>query len=117
MTHGTILPIVYVVGPLRHESPAQVAAHVMTAQAAAVALARLGFAPYCPHANLAHGLGQIDESDASAINDTFLRLSAAVLLLPGWGNSEGSRDEVEKARRLGLLRFRSIQEASEWQQR
>jgi hypothetical protein len=117
MTPDTALPVVYVIGPLRSSSPAQVAANVMTAQAACVALAKLGYAPYCPHSNLGHGLGQIDESDASAINDTFLRLSAAVLLLPGWGNSEGSRDEVEKARRLGLLRFRSIQEASEWQQR
>lgn len=117
MTPDAILPIAYIIGPLRHENPVQVAAHVMTAQAAAVALARLGYAPYCPHANLGHGLGSVDEADAEAINDTFLRLSSVALLLPGWGNSVGSRAEVDKARRLGVLRFRSIQEAAEWRHR
>lgn len=109
--------LVYIAGPFRHASQTQVAANVMTAQAAAVALARLGFVPYCPHANLGHAFGQIDEATAEAINDAFLRLSDGIWLLPGWGQSVGARRELELAKSLGLQIFRSAHEVSAWAQR
>lgn len=109
--------VCYIAGPFRSSDHAQRAAHVLTAQAAAVDLARIGFAPYCPHANLGHAFGAIDERVATEVNTAFLRLCDAFLLLPGWGESLGTRAELEEARRLGLPVFESIQEVRAWRQR
>lgn len=109
--------VVYAAGPFTSPDAKQRAAHVLTAQAAAVDLARAGFACYCPHANLGHAFGAIDESTAAQINTTFLRLCDALLLLPGWGNSLGTRIELIEARRLGLPVFQSIQEVRAWRRR
>lgn len=110
-------PVIYIAGPFRHASATQMAANVMTAQAAAVAVAQAGAAPYCPHAAIGHAFGQIAESDAEAINDAFLRLSDGIWLLPGWGQSVGARRELELAKSLGLQIFRSAHEVSAWAQR
>lgn len=106
--------IVYAAGPFRTLDPKQRAAHVLTAQAAAVDLARLGYACYCPHANLGHAFGAIDEGTAARINTTFLRLCDALLLLPGWGESVGTRAELTEAKALGLPVFESLHEVRAW---
>jgi len=109
--------VCYIAGPFRSSDPRQMAAHTLTAQHAAADLARLGYAPYCPHANLGHAFGAVDEGVAAQINTTFLRLCDALLLLPGWGNSLGTRIELIEAKRLGLPVFQSIEEVRAWRQR
>ena len=102
--------ICYVAGPFRHASRAQMAANVLTAQAAAVMLVQAGWSPYVPHANLGHAYGLIPEADADAANDAFLACADAIYLLPGWGQSMGARRELEQARKWGLLVFREASE-------
>ena len=106
--------VIFVSGPFRAESQAQMAAHTMTAQAAALRLAQLGWAVYCPHTNIGHAFGQLDEADAEAINDAFLAKSDAILLLPGWGQSIGARRELEQAKARSLIVFRSLGEVMQW---
>lgn len=106
--------VIFLSGPFRHPDKAQMAENVLTAQAAAVGVARLGFIPYCPHSNIGHAYGLISEAHAEAINLAFLRLSDALYLLPGWGQSIGARGELEEAKRLGLPIFRSPAEVRAW---
>lgn len=106
--------LVFVCGPLRSANPQQVEAHRMTAMRAALDLATMGLAPYCPHANLSHGLGVIDETDAEAVNLSFLRLADALLRLPGWGQSVGSRHEIQHAVEWGIPIFDSLKEVKAW---
>jgi len=108
---------VYIAGPFSSPNPQQMAAHVLTAQAAAVALAQIGVAPYCPHAALGYAYGLISEDVARQINESYLRDSDAMLLLPGWGNSKGTRDELALVRQLGIPKFRSVHEVAEWRRR
>ena len=107
-------PIAYVAGPFRHNNPQQVAAHVLTAQAAALMLAAAGCAAYVPHANIGYGLGLIDESDAEGVNMTFLALSDAVFVLPGWRLSVGAKAEVKYARERGIPIFASKEGICDW---
>ena len=107
-------PIVYIAGPFRAARASQMAAHILTAQAAAVLLCRLGCSPYTPHANLGHGFGHIREATASAVNDAFLSVAEAIYLLPGWRQSVGTLAEVETAMRLGLPRLQSPAEVRVW---
>lgn len=106
--------VCYIAGPFRHSSPAQMAAHVLTAQAAAADLARLGWAPYCPHANLGHAYGQIDEPLATRINTRFLDLADAIYLLPGWEASPGAQQEVRHMRRSRKPTFDSLAAVRAW---
>lgn len=112
-----MIRVLYLAGPFRHPKPEMMAAHTLTAQFYATELAKLGVVPYCPHSNLGHAYGQIDEGTAERINDEFLRRSDALVLLPGWGQSVGARRELEHAKRLGLPVFRSLDEVRAWQQR
>ena len=63
----------------------------------AVELARLGAAPYCPHANLGHAFGHIEETTAREVNMAFLGACDAVVLLPGWQKSVGTLEERANA--------------------
>lgn len=103
----------FVSGPFRHDNPAQMAAHVLTAQAAGLALAKRGWCPYVPHAAIGFAYGQIDETTADAINDAFLTCADAIVLLPGWGQSVGARRELDLARKWGLMVYRSVSEVPE----
>jgi hypothetical protein len=105
---------IYLAGPFRAASVSQMGAHVLTAQAAALEVIRLGHLPYTPHAALGWAYGHIHELDADRINDAFLLMCEAVLLLPGWGQSAGSRRELELAKDRGLLVFRSLAEVQGW---
>jgi hypothetical protein len=109
-----VRPLVFVCGPLNADSPQQVAAHVLTAQAATVQLVALGCAPYCPHQNLGFALGVIPEADAEDVNQVFLDLADAVFVLPGWSRSFGSRREIASARASRKPIFFSPEEVSQW---
>lgn len=102
----------YIAGPFRHPDPDRMTAHTRTAQEAVGQLAGLGWAGYCPHANIGHAYGDLDETLAADINTTFLERCDAILLLPNWWNSPGSRHELQQARDLGLHVFHSISEVA-----
>lgn len=110
-------PVVFIAGPLNSGSRSQVAAHILTAQAAVVLLVDLGCAPYCPHANLGHALGLVSEAAAQEVNQVFLEHAEAVFVLPGWGQSPGARHEVAYARANQKPVLSSPQEVSQWLQK
>lgn len=107
-------PVVFVSGPLRSDRPSQVGANVLTAQEAVLMLVQLGCAPFCPHTALGWSLGRMDELHAASVNRTFLQLSDAVYVLPGWASSRGTIVELAHAQRAGKPMLASPQEVSAW---
>jgi hypothetical protein len=92
--------LVYVAGPYRGDIDANIAA----ARRAAIKLWEAGFVGICPHLNTAHF-----EVDCSVREDTYLwggieilTRCDAIVMLPGWEESQGARGEYDVAKRIGL---------------
>lgn len=91
------MPIVYVAGKFRGKTPWDVHLNVTHAETFALAVALLGASPLCPHANTAHFDKQLDDKfwlDATA---RLLEVSDAIVLIPGWRDSAGARNERDLA--------------------
>jgi len=105
-------PILYISGPYSAGHGRTVADNIAIARSYAVAAARAGWFPFTPHLNTA-GF-EIDCPEIShqewldgdiAILRLLPRARAAVLLLPGWEQSEGARLERDWAIHLNLEVF------------
>ena len=105
-------PILYISGPYSPGYGRTVVDNIAVARRYAVAAAKAGWMPFTPHLNTA-GF-EIDCPEIShqewldgdiAILRLLPRARAAVLLLPGWEQSEGARLERDWAIHLNLEVF------------
>lgn len=97
--------VVYIAGPFRGANAWAIECNVRRAETKALDAAGAGFIPLCPHTNTRFFHGTF--SDQFWIDATLelLRRCDAVLLVPGWEASAGTRGEVDAAKRLGIPVF------------
>ena len=104
---------VYIAGPYAgkthdYQSYNEIDANIARAREAGKFLATHGVPFYCPHTNAAHFEVIAPELPIEywyAMDNVFLDLSAAVLLVEGWPDSEGTKVEMRRARRSGKRVF------------
>lgn len=105
-----MIPVVYVAGPYRGRTALAIDLNIQTARAVGLLCCRKGWSPIIPHANT----GNLDLLDPS-IGDQFwlastmelLRRADAVVLVPGWESSQGTRDEIIEAELRGIPVYRA----------
>ena len=105
-----IIPAIYVAGPYRAPTRQGIELNIQAARAVGLLCCRKGWSPVIPHANTGH-LDAIDPT----IGDEFwlastmelLRRCDAVVLVPGWEKSQGTRDEIIEAEKRGIPVYRS----------
>ena len=104
------MKLVYIAGPFRGPTAWDVAENVRNAERVGLEVAKAGHMPVVPHANTQHFHGQLD--DAFWLEGTLelLRRCDAVVLVPGWEKSSGTRAEVREARRIGITVYSSVGE-------
>jgi nucleoside 2-deoxyribosyltransferase len=103
--------LVYIAGRYRGKSPENVALNIAAARHVGLLAAQAGFMPVIPHANT-EGFEHLDPT----IHDEFwlkgtlqlMRKCDAVVLVPGWEQSSGTRGEVLEAQRLGIPVYLSV---------
>jgi len=104
------IKIIYVAGPYRAKTPERVRMHISQAKATAVLLAEKGWYPVTPHLNTAEF-----EQLAPWLTDQFyldgtaelMSRCDAVCLVPGYEFSEGTAEEIDIARKLGIPVYKS----------
>lgn len=104
-------PLIYVAGPYRAATRDDIARNIDAARAVGISAAALGWFPVIPHANTAHM-----EIDLPGLGDDFwlagtlemMERCDAVVLVPGWQNSAGTRGEIIRAEELGIPIFRTL---------
>jgi hypothetical protein len=91
--------IVYVAGPYGAPTHEGISANIQNARQVGIELWEMGHVPIVPHLNTAHF-----EVDCKVPNDAYyqgdLKIQArcdCVVVVPGWENSKGTRDEIEYA--------------------
>ena len=94
--------IVYIAGPLNGD----VATNVERAENVADMLARMQIGFFCPHFRGAEHMDLgVDESYWVEYGLEMLRRSDALLLIPDWHNSKGTKGEIAEAKRCSIPVF------------
>ena len=106
------IPVVYVAGPYRAATRELIAENIAVARSVAVATARLGWFPLCPHTNTAHFDDDIPGQDQFFLDGTLALMERcdAVVLINGWRYSAGTLGEVHRARELGMPIFACLED-------
>ena len=100
-----VLPVVYIAGPYRAETPWRVQANIRAAQEAALTIWKLGAVALCPHSNTGQFEGECPD-DVWLVGDLeLLRRCDAVLMIGAWRHSQGASAEHQLASELGLPIF------------
>jgi len=106
--------VVYVAGPYRSPTESGVFDNIMRARAIAIELWRPGIAVICPHLNTAFfGGSQPDSVWFDGDLEIILRCDALVTV-PNWERSEGTKAEVAHAKRNGIPVFHHTHEFLNW---
>ena len=110
------MKVIFIAGPYRADSQYQVGKHIRAAENAAQMVWMWGGVALCPHLNTALFEGLPGTDDDTWLQGTMelLRRCDAVLMVPGWPNSEGAKAEREEAERLGLPVFFGREQLAHW---
>jgi len=106
--------VVYIVGPFRAKSHWEVQLNVRRAETMALEVAKLGAMPLCPHKNTENFDGLLTEKFWIEGTKELLRRCNAMILLPDWPRSEGTRGEITEAHGLGIFVANNLAELREW---
>lgn len=108
-----MIPVIYVAGPYRGPNRAAIELNIQAARHIGKLCCVKGWSVIIPHANTSH----LDEA-LPGISDDFwlastmelLRRADAVVLVPGWENSSGTRAEIREAEQRGIPVYDSMNE-------
>lgn len=99
------MKVVYIAGPFRAESGWEIEQNIRRAECLALEAWRAGFAVICPHTNTRFYSGAAPDEVWLEGDLEILRRCDAVLLVPGWENSTGTRWEFAEAIKCGIHVF------------
>jgi hypothetical protein len=104
------MKLVYIAGPFRGPTPWDVEHNVRRAEAIGLEVARAGHMPVIPHANTRFFDGQLTGEFWLAGTLELMRRCDMVLMVSGWAQSPGSREERYEAIRLGKQVYYDVSE-------
>lgn len=99
------MKVVYIAGKYCGPTPWDVQKNIALAAAVAAQVWEIGLVALCPHTNSAHMEGAATDEQFLAGTLELMRRCDAVILVPGWSTSAGTKAEIAEAMRLGLPVF------------
>ena len=102
------MKIVFIAGPYSGNNSAKIEKNIRDAERYEIALANAGIGFFCPHLHTEHfeKKAKAPESFYIKLDRIFLkRVADAMLVLPGWENSKGTRAEVKWAKKNKMKMF------------
>lgn len=106
--------VVYVAGKFTGKNSWEIHRNVFHAESLGMAVAEAGAMPLIPHKNTSNFFGTMTEEFWYEGTMELLRRCDAMILVPGWETSKGTRDEVEWARKGGMRVFTEIDQLKTW---
>ena len=106
--------MIYTAGAYQAPTSWQREQNIRQAEEAALAIAKLGAAPLCPHTNTRFFEGECTPEFWYEATMELLRRCDAVFVVGDWKQSKGTMKEVEEAGRLGIPVFFSLWALEQW---
>lgn len=100
------MKLVYIAGRFRGSTPWEVEEHVRTAETYALAVAKMGLVPVCPHTMYRHFDKTLPDEFWLEASQKLLARCDAILMIPGWLQSEGACSEFQYATHEGIRVFK-----------
>lgn len=94
--------VAYIAGPYRASTPHGILQNIRKAEAVAIQYWQQGYAVFCPHKNTALLDGRLPDEVWLAGDLAILARCDVCIMLPGWKDSEGARQEHGFARTHGI---------------
>lgn len=92
---------IYIAGPYRAKTEYEIAENIQHAEKYAKKYWALGYGVFCPHKNSAFFGGVCPDEQFLEADLQFLKMCDIVVMIPGWTQSKGARDEHALAQKLG----------------
>lgn len=108
-------PVVYVAGRFRSADGWKINENVFAAEKAGREVAALGAMPLVPHSIGAHMAGTEDDTFWLTGTLELMRRCDAVLVLPGYQESQGAMGEIAEAQRIGMPVIMPIEGKADWE--
>ena len=99
------MKVAYIAGPYRAKTEYELVSNIRVAEKAAIALWQMGYAVICPHLNSAHFGGVCPDKSFLDGDLEILRRCDLIVLVDGWENSAGARDEYMQADSINIPKF------------
>lgn len=100
------MKVIYIAGKYRGPNAWAVEQNIRAAEEVAARVAAMGLMPMVVHP-MTRFIGGANADEKFWVDGTkeIMRRCDAVVLVPGWGSSAGTRAEIEEAKRLGIPVF------------
>lgn len=108
------MKIVFLCGPYRGKNAWEIEQNIRRAEEVSLEVWRSGAACICPHTNTRFFQGAAPDDVWLEGYLKILGMCDAVLTVPGWGESNGSRAEVRLAEELDLPVFHNVEMLRKW---
>ena len=108
------MKVIYLAGPYRVPTEHGVQQNIEAASRVALEVWKLGAMCFCPHKNTAFFGGALPDAVWLKGDFELIRRSDAVLMMDGWMDSAGARDEAQFADAIGKRVFLSLRTLERW---
>jgi hypothetical protein len=106
---------VYVAGPYSADNILDVLKNIRTGISAATLLLQNGFAVFCPFVDFQYGLSGSLPMEVYKNNSLeFLNSCDIILMLPGWEQSKGAKEELRIAMFRNMRVFYDVETLLQW---
>jgi nucleoside 2-deoxyribosyltransferase len=105
---------IYIAGKYSDDNIIGVLTNIRRGQEMAALLMRYGYSVFCPFLDYQFALTKhgehLSKSDYQENSMAWVEVSDAMLVLPGWETSNGTRREIDRAVSLGIPVFHSLED-------
>jgi len=108
------MKVVYVAGPFRAANDFEVDVNIRRAEEVGLEAAKLGCSVVIPHANTRNFHHHMPEPVMLDATLELMRRCDALILVEGWQDSQGTRDEMCEASFLGIPVFHTLFGLKNW---
>jgi uncharacterized protein DUF4406 len=111
---GDAVKLIYIAGPYRGPTAWRIESNIRRAEEIALEVHRMGAAALCVHPMTRYYQGECDDGHWLASTLEMMKRCDALMVVPNWEHSSGTREEIRVAQTLGMPVFFHLVDLAVW---